>query len=398
MIPKPIVVVEAVRTPQGILGGALKDFTNQKLGSIVTRALLERTKLKPELVDEVVFGCVAQQSDAANVARVVSLMSGLPHKTPAFTVARNCASGLQAVVSACQMIACEEAEIVIAGGTESMSQAPYVNRDLRFGKKLRHSTMIDSLWEGLTDPICNQIMGETAENLVDEFKISRKEQDAFAITSHQKAFRATREGKFKDEIIKVSIPKKVAGKEMPSEVFTEDEGINVGLTEQILSQYPTVFRENGTVTPGNSCPISDGASALLVMSEAKAKSLGYQPLGYIRSYGFAGVEPQRMGIGPSCAVPVALKRANLTLKDVQLIELNEAFAAQFLACERLMQFDRNVVNVNGGAIALGHPVGATGARMITTLLHEMKRRNLALGLATMCVGGGQGGAVVVERK
>ncbi|MBI4387566.1 MAG: thiolase family protein [Candidatus Omnitrophica bacterium] len=398
MTHKPIVIVDAVRIPQGILGGALRGFTNQQLGQVVTKALLDRTKLKPEVVEEVIFGCVAQQSDATNVARVISLMSGIPYKTPAFTVARNCASGLQAVVSAYQMIACEEAEVVIAGGAESMSQAPYVNRDLRFGKKLRHSTMIDSLWEGLTDPICNQIMGETAENLAAEFKISRKEQDAFAILSHQRAFRATREGKFKDEIVKVNIPKKVAGKEMPPEIFSEDEGINVGLTEQILSQYPTVFRENGTVTPGNSCPISDGASALLVMSEAKAKELGFNPLGYIRSYGFAGVEPERMGIGPACAVPVALKRSNLRLKDIQLIELNEAFAAQFIACERVMQFDRNIVNVNGGAIALGHPVGATGARLITTLLYEMKRRNLKLGLATMCVGGGQGGAIVIERK
>ncbi len=395
---KPIVIVDAVRTAQGILGGALKSFSNQKLGEIVVRAILERNKLDPKTVDEVIFGCVAQQSDAANVSRVISLMAGIPHTTPAFTVARNCASGLQAVVSAYQMIQCGEAEIVIAGGTECMSLAPYVNRDLRFGKKMRHSTMIDSLWEGLTDPICNQIMGETAENLVDEFKISRKEQDAFAVTSHQKAFRATREGKFKDEIIKVSIPKKAAGKEMPPEIFTEDEGINVGLTEQILSQYPTVFRENGSVTPGNSCPISDGAACALVMSEEKAKQLGMTPLGYIRGYGFAGVEPARMGIGPSCAVPIALKRSNLTLQDIQLIELNEAFAAQFLACERLMKFDRNLVNVNGGAIALGHPVGATGVRVIATLLHEMKRRKLNLGLVTMCVGGGQGGAMVLERK
>jgi len=395
---KSVVIVDGVRTPQGILGGSLKNFTNQKLGEIVVRSLLERTKLDPKLVQEVIFGCVGQQSDAANVSRVISLMAGIPHTVPAFTVARNCASGLQAVVSAYQMIVCEEADIIIAGGAESMSGAPYVNRDLRFGKKLRHSTMIDSLWEGLTDPICKQIMGETAENLVDEFKITRKEQDQFAMLSHQKAFRANREGKFKDEIAKVSIPKFAAGKEMPSETFSEDEGINVGLTEQILSQYPAVFRENGSVTPGNSCPISDGAAALLIMSEEKSKELGMKPLGYIRSYAFAGVEPQRMGVGPSCAVPIALKRANLSLKDIQLIELNEAFAAQFIACERLMKFDRNIANVNGGAIALGHPVGATGARLLVTLLNEMKRKNLTLGLASMCIGGGQGGAMIVERK
>ncbi|PIQ86315.1 MAG: acetyl-CoA C-acyltransferase [Candidatus Omnitrophica bacterium CG11_big_fil_rev_8_21_14_0_20_45_26] len=395
---KSVVIVDGVRTPQGILGGALKSFTNQKLGEIVTRALLERTKVKPEQIEEVIFGCVGQASDAANVARVISLMAGIPHSVTAFTVARNCASGLQAIVSAYQMITGGEADIIIAGGAECMSMAPYVNRDLRFGKKLRHSTMIDSLWEGLTDPVCKMIMGETAENLVDEFKISRKDQDAFAMISHQRAFRATREGKFKDEIIKVIIPKKAAGKEMPPETFTEDEGINMALTEQILSQYPTIFKENGSVTPGNSCPISDGAAAVLVMSEEKAKELGLKPLGYIRSYAFAGVEPERMGIGPTCAVPKALKKAGLSLKDIQLMELNEAFAAQFIACEQVMKFDRNIANVNGGAIALGHPVGATGARITVTLLHEMKRRNLNLGLATMCVGGGQGGAIIMERK
>ncbi len=395
---KSVVIVDGVRTPQGILGGSLKSFTNQKLGQVVVKALLERNKLDPKLVQEVIFGCVGQASDAANVSRVISLMSGIPHTVPAFTVARNCASGLQAVVSAYQMIVCNEADIIIAGGAESMSCAPYVNRDLRFGKKLRHSTMIDSLWEGLTDPVCKQIMGETAENLVEEFKITRQEQDQFAVQSHQKAFRANREGKFKDEIVKVSVPKFAAGKEMPPEIFSEDEGINVGLTEQILSQYPTVFKEGGSVTPGNSCPISDGAAALLIMSEDKAKEMNLKPLGYIKSYAFAGVEPQRMGIGPSCAAPIALKRANLTLKDIQLMELNEAFAAQFIACERLMKFDRNIVNVNGGAIALGHPVGATGARLLVTLLNEMKRKNSTLGLAMMCVGGGQGGAMIVERK
>ena len=395
---RSVVIVDGVRTPQGNLGGVFKDLNAQKLGEIVVRALIERTKLNPSEVQELILGCVGQQSDAPNISRVIGLLAKLPISIPAFTVQRNCASGLQAVVSAYQMIVLGEADVVIAGGTESMSSAPYVNRDLRFGKKLRHSVMVDSLWEGLTDPIVNQVMGETAENLVKEFGISRKEQDQFALLSHQRAFRATREGRFKDEIIKVAVPKKVLGKEVPSEPITADEGPNPGLTEQILSQYPAIFRENGSVTPGNSCPISDGAACLLLMSEEKAKSLGYQPLGYVRSYGFAGVEPDRMGIGPTCAVPIALKRAGMSLKDVQLIELNEAFAAQFIACEKMMKFDRNITNVNGGAIALGHPVGATGARLLVTLLHEMKRKNLSVGLATMCVGGGQGGAMIVERK
>jgi len=395
---KSVVIVDGVRTPQGNLGGALKDLSAQKLGEIVVRALLERTKLKPELAEEVIFGCVGQQSDAPNIARVIALMSKLPVSVPAFTVQRNCASGLQAVVSAYQMIALGEAEIILAGGTESMSSAPYINRDLRFGKKLRHSIMIDSLWEGLTDPIVNQIMGETAENLAQEFKISRKDQDQFALLSHQRAFRAAREGKFKDEIVKVLVPKKIMGKNLPPEPIVQDEGPNPGLTEQVLSQYPTIFRENGSVTPGNSCPISDGASCLLLMSEDKAKSLGYQSVAYIKSYGFAGVAPERMGMGPTCAIPIALKRAGMNLKDIQLIEINEAFAAQYLACEQVLKFDRNIVNVNGGAIALGHPVGATGVRLLVTLINEMKRKNLSTGLASMCVGGGQGGAMIIERK
>ena len=395
---KSVVIVDGVRTPQGNLGGVLKDLTAQKLGEIALRALLEKTKLDPKEVQEIIFGCVGQQSDAPNIARVIALMAKLPIAIPAFTVQRNCASGLQAVVSAYQMIALGDADVVIAGGTESMSNAPYVNRDLRFGKKLRHSMMLDTLWEGLTDPIVNQVMGETAENLAKEFNISRKEQDQFSLLSHQRAFRATREGRFKDELVKVNVSKKVLGKEVASEPITADEGPNPGLTEQILSQYPTIFRENGTVTPGNSCPISDGAACLLLMSEEKAKALRYTPLGYIRSYGFAGVEPDRMGIGPTCSVPIALKRAKMALKDIQLIELNEAFAAQYLACEKVMQFDRNIANVNGGAIALGHPVGATGSRLLVTLLYEMKRKNLSTGLASMCVGGGQGGAMIVERK
>lgn len=392
-----LVIVGGVRTPQGNLGGALKDFTNQKLGEIVVRGLLQRTKLDPKLVDEVIFGCVGQQSDAANVARVIALQAGLRKELPAFTVARNCASGLQAIVSAAHMIIAGEAEIVVAGGTECMSSHPYVSRDMRFGKRLRHASLIDSIWEGLTDPVCGQIMGRTAENLVEEFGISRKDQDEFAVLSHQRAFRATREGKFRDEIFKVSIPKNLYGKELPPEIFVQDEGPNAALNAQILSQYPALFKENGTVTAGNSCPISDGASAVLVMKGTRAKALGLEPLGRIRGYGFAGVEPERMGIGPVCAAPIALKRAGVALKDLQLIEVNEAFAAQYLTVERQMKLNREITNVNGGAIALGHPVGSTGCRIVVTLLYEMKRRNLNLGLATMCVGGGQGGAIVLER-
>ena len=393
------VIVAGVRTPQGVLGGALKEFPAATLGELVTKELLARTKLDPALVEHTIFGCVVQTSDAPNVARVIGLRAGLPNEVPAFTVQRNCASGLQAIHGAWLHVQAGVADVQVAGGAESMSQAPYVSRDLRFGKHLKDSVMVDSLWEGLTDPVCNQIMGETAENLVEEFHITRQQQDQFAVLSHQRAFRATREGKFKDETMPVSIPKKAYGRQLPPETMAQDEGINAGLTEAILAQYPAVFKKTGgSVTPGNACPISDGAAAVLVMSAARAKQLGYTPLGTIRAIAFAGVEPHRMGVGPVEAVPKALTLAGVTLKDIQLIELNEAFAAQVIAVEQALGLNREILNVNGGAIALGHPVGATGTRLVVTLLHEMKRRNLSLGLATMCVGGGQGGAIVVERR
>lgn len=395
---KEIVIVDGVRTPQGMFGGALKEFTNLSLGEVAVNELLKRTKIDPKSIEEVIFGCVGQSSDAPNVARVIGLKCGLPKEVPGYTVQRNCASGLQAIVSACQNIQCGDADIQISGGTECMSAHPYVSRDMRFGKKLRNSVMIDSLWEGLTDPICGQLMGQTAENLVEEFKISRQEQDKFAVQSHQKAFRATREGKFKDEIITMLIPKKVYGKELPPETFAQDEGINVALNEQTLALYPSIFKDSGSVTAGNACPLSDGAAAVLVMSKEKADKLKYEPLGYVRAYAFSGVEPHRMGIGPAFAIPAALKKAGLELKDIQLIEINEAFAGQYLSVEKSLGLNREIVNVNGGAIALGHPVGTSGCRLVITLLKEMKRRNLKYGLASLCVGGGQGSCMILERK
>jgi acetyl-CoA C-acetyltransferase len=395
---KDVVIIDGVRTPQGIFGGALKALTAQDLGETALRGLLGRTKIKPDALEEVILGCVGQQSDAPNIARVVALRSGVPIQTPAYTVQRNCASGLQAIVSAAQNIASGDRDVQVAGGAESMSGAPYVSRDLRWGKRLRHAEMIDSVWEGLTDPVCGQIMGQTAENLVEEFSISRQEQDQFTIQSHQRAFRATREKRFKDETVPVMVPKRAMGRELPPEPFTDDEGINPGLNEQTLSQYPTVFKpEGGSVTPGNACFNADGAAMVLVMSAEKAKALGLTPMAKIRSYAFAGLEPARMGMGPTLAVPAALKKAGLSTKDVELVELNEAFAATFIACERVLKFDREITNVNGGAIALGHPVGATGARLVVTLLHEMARRSVSIGVATACVGGGQGAAMVFER-
>jgi acetyl-CoA acetyltransferase family protein len=240
-------------------------------------------------------------------------------------------------------------------------------------------------------------MGQTAENLVAEFGISRQDQDRFALLSHQRAFRAAREHRFKDELVQVLVPKRAMGRDLPPEPFTQDEGINPALSEQLLGQYPAIFKEQGSVTSGNACFNADGAAMVLLMSAARAKALGYPPLARIRSYAFAGLEPARMGLGPALAVPAALKRAGLAMKDVQLLELNEAFAATFLACEKAMGFNRDTTNVNGGAIALGHPVGATGTRLVVTLLHEMKRRQASIGVATACIGGGQGAAIIFER-
>ena len=393
-----VVIVDGVRTPQGMFGGALKQLTAQYVGEVALKELLKRTKIKPADIEEVIIGCVGQGSDAPNLARVIALRAGVPIQTPAYTVQRNCASGLQAIVSAYQNIACGDRDIQIAGGAECMSASPYVSRDLRWGKRLRHSEMIDTIWEGLTDPVCGQIMGQTAENLVQEFSISRQDQDRFALLSHQRAFRATRENRFKDELVPVMVPKRAMGRELPPEPFTQDEGMNPGLSEQLLSQYPAIFKEHGSVTSGNSCFNADGAAMVLVMSAEKAKVLGYKPLASIRAYAFAGLEPERMGLGPTLAIPLALKKAGLTLKDIQLIELNEAFAATYLACEKVLSLNREITNVNGGAIALGHPVGATGTRLTVTLLHEMKRRNLTLGLATACIGGGQGAVIIFERR
>ncbi len=395
---KEVVIVDGARTPMGVLGGALKDVSAQDLGAAVIKELVKRNNLKPADIEEVILGCVGQFSDAPNVARVSALLAGLPKEVTGLTVQRNCSSGMQALVSAYQNIQCGDADLQLAGGTESMSRIPFLNRDLRFGKRMRDSVMVDSLMEGLTDPVCHLVMGQTAEVLAEEFKIGRKEQDEYAVQSHKKAFRAQRENKFKEEIVPVMVPKKVMGKPVTPEPFSQDEGINAVLNEQSLAAYPTVFKENGTVTPGNSCGINDGACVMLVMSKEKADALGYKPLGFIRSYAFAGVEPERMGIGPALAIPKALKKAGLELKEMGLIEINEAFAAQVLAVDKALNMNREILNVNGGAIALGHPVGMTGARMILTALREMARRNVNLSVISMCVGGGIGGAMVLERK
>jgi acetyl-CoA C-acetyltransferase len=398
---KEVVIVSGVRTPIGSHGGAFRDITGQELAAQVFKEAVDRAGIDPRIIDDVILGCISQQSDAANIGRVAALMAGLPVNVPGCTIQRNCVSGMMSLSMAYQAIQAGDGEVFLCGGAESMSTAPYCVRGARWGLKLRSTTFIDTLWEGLTDPVCGMIMGYTAENLAMLYGITREEQDKFAINSHKKAFRATRMGKFKDEILPVRVSKKVAGQEVAYEDIVNDECINPSLSMQKAALYPTVFKKGGTVTPANACPISDGAAAVVVMTADKAQALDLQPLAYIRSYSYAAVPPDIMGIGPAYAVPMALKKADLKLTDIDLIELNEAFAAQSLAVGIELEeqgWDWNTVNVNGGAIALGHPVGCTGTRIVVTLLYEMIKRDVQLGLATACVGGGMGGAMIIERK
>ncbi len=402
---KDVVIVDAVRTPVGNHGGVFRDVEAKELARTVIRGVLDRTQIDPGSIAEVILGCIAQPSDAPNITRVAALMAGVPKEVPGYTVARNCDSGMDAIVQAYRNIQVGDGEIYLAGGVESMSNIPYIVKGARWGLKIRHAQFTDAMWEGLTDPICGQLMGRTAENLAEEFSITRQEQDEFAVQSHKKAFMATRMEKFADEIVPVEVKKKVAGSEVAREKILQDETINPGLTVQKAALYPTIFKEGGTVTPANACGISDGASAMLIMTADKARELGYTPMGRIVAYAYAGVEPHRMGIAPAYAVPKALRRANLNLADMGLVEINEAFAAQVLSVGKALQnegWDWKRVNVNGGAIALGHPVGSSGCRIVVTLLHEMQRRNtegkapVRYGLATLCAAGGQGSALVVE--
>ncbi len=398
---KEVVIVGGVRTPIGSHGGAFRTLTAQHLAALVMREVIDRVGIDPHLFDDVILGCIGQLSDAPNIARVAALLAGVPVRVPGYTVQRNCVSGMQSITGAYQAIQAGDGEVFLVGGVESMSTAPYIVRGARWGLKLRHDTFVDTLWEGLTDPVCNMIMGFTAENLAMMYGISQEEQDRFAVKSHQKAFRATRMGRFRDEIVPVRVSKKVAGQEVAYEDIVQDECINPTLNARKAALYPTVFKKGGTVTPANTCPISDGAAATIVMTADRARDLGLEPLATIRSYAYAGIPPEIMGLGPAYSVPLALKKAGLRLADIELIELNEAFAAQSMAVGIELEadgWDWDRVNVNGGAIALGHPVGCTGTRIMVTLLHEMIKRDLSLGLVTACVGGGMGGTIVVERK
>lgn len=389
---EPIVIVAAKRTPIGTFGGMFQDVSARKLAELTIRDIMDTTGIDPEDIDEVILGNCIQRTDEPNIARTALLDAGLPQQVTGLTVQRQCSSGMQAIVSGLQQIALGDSEVVIAGGVESMSRAPYILKQARFGKRLMHGEMTDALWELLTDPHHDILMGETAERLADRYKISREEQDEIAYLSHQKAAHATKEGLFKDEIIPIVLSKK-----NKTNTLTADEHIRPDITLDALATLKPTFREEGTVTAGNASGLNDGASAVLLMKESKAKNLGLTVLGRIVSYAWAGVEPDLMGYGPVPATQKALKKAGLCLQDIQLIEVNEAFASQYLAVEKLLELDRTITNVNGSGISLGHPVGSTGCRLIVTLLHEMKRRQLHRGLATLCVGGGLGMSMIVER-
>ena len=394
---RDVVIVDAVRTPVGNHGGMLRDFDATSLVHIVIKGILERTQIDPSTISEVIFGCVFQSSDAPNIARVAALKAGIPKEVPAYTVARNCVSGMDAIINAWRSIQVGDGDIYLVGGVESMSNIPYLVRGARWGLKLRHSQLTDALWEGLTDPNCGQIMGRTAENLVEEYKLTRQQQDEFAMHSHKKAHQAQNQGKFSDEIVAVEVTKKKEGKVL----LKQDETIDPNFTLEKASLAPAIFKENGSVTPANACSISDGASAMLIMTAEKAIELGFSPLVQIVAYGYAGVEPHRMGIAPASAVPKALEKAGLKLEQMDLIEINEAFGGQVLAVGAELGWNWEKVNVNGGAIALGHPVGSSGCRTVVTLVHEMNRRNkegnpTKYGLATLCAEGGQASALIVK--
>jgi acetyl-CoA acetyltransferase family protein len=387
-----VFIVDGARTAFGSFGGGLKDATAHQLGVAAATGALERSGIDASKVDNVVMGNVIQAHEGAPyLARHVALDAGVPIEAPALTLNRLCGSGLQAVVSATQSIKLGESEVGLAGGAENMSQAPYVSRKARFGIRMGNDTLIDTLSEALTDNRAGCGMGMTAENLAEKYGITREDQDAFAATSHQRATHATESGRLEEEIVPVTVETRKG----PVEI-DKDEHIREGATQEGLSKLKPVFKKDGTVTAANSSGMNDGAAAIVVASEKAVDDEGLEPLGRILSWAVAGVDPDIMGIGPVPSSRLALKRAGLSLDDVDLIEINEAFAAQYLACEEELGLDREKVNVNGGAVAFGHPIGASGTRVLLTVLYELKQREKKYGLASLCIGGGQGIAMVVE--
>ncbi|MDR0519954.1 MAG: acetyl-CoA C-acetyltransferase [Clostridiales Family XIII bacterium] len=387
------VIVSATRTAVGSYGGTLKDVSAAKLGGIVIKEALARAGVAPQDVDEVLFGNVLQGGLGQNVARQAAMAGGIPQEVPSMTLNKVCGSGLRVVSLAAQIIKAGDADIIVAGGTENMSQAGYFAPKMRWGARMGDAALVDQMvHDGLTDVFNNYHMGITAENIVEQWGLTREELDEFAASSQQKTEAALAAGKFKDEIVPVEIPQR---KGDPI-VFDTDEFPRAGVTAESLGKLKPAFKKDGVVTAANSSGINDSAAAVVVMSKEKADELGLTPLAKIASYASAGVAPEIMGIGPVPASQKALEKAGIKVSDLDLIEANEAFAAQSVAVGKDLGFDAEKLNVNGGAIAIGHPIGASGCRILVTLLHEMKRRESKYGLATLCIGGGQGTALVVE--
>ncbi len=387
-----IYILGGARTPMAEYAGKLKDISAIELGAIAARAAMERTGVQPESVDHIVFGNVLQTSaDAVYGARHVGLKAGLSIEVPALTVNRLCGSGIQAAINGGHLIVLGEADIVLTGGMESMSQAPHVIRGLRSGLKLGQGQLEDTLWSALLDTHCGCTMAVTAENCAAKYTVSREEQDAYAIRSQQLADRAWKEGRLKEEVVPVELKSRKG-----VELFAQDDHMRPDTTMEGLAKLPAAFSKNGCVTAGNASGIVDGGAALVLASEKGVKAHGLKPLARLAHWAYVGVEPTLMGMGPAPATRKVLQKAGLSLKDIDLIEVNEAFAAQYLAVEKELGLDRDKVNVNGGAIALGHPLGMTGTRLLLTLTLELRRRGLKRGLATACIGGGQGIAAVLE--
>jgi acetyl-CoA C-acetyltransferase len=392
-MPDPV-IVSAVRTPIGAFGGYGLNVHAADLGATAIKAAMERARLDPAAVEEVLMGCVLQAGLGMNVARQSALKAGIPTRVPAFTINKMCGSGLKAVALAAQAIRARDAEVLVAGGTENMSRAPYLTAEARFGARMGDTKLVDSmLLDGLVDAMDLCHMGITAENVAEQWRVSREEQDEFAARSQQRAVHAMETGLFDQEIVGVTVPQRRGD----AVVVTKDEHPRPRTTAEKLAKLPPAFRKDGgTVTAGNASGVNDGAAAIVVMSDRKAAELGLEPLARIRSYGSAGVEPRIMGIGPVPAIRGALRRADVGGGDIDLWEVNEAFAAQAVAVGRELEIPPEHLKVNGGAIALGHPIGASGTRVLVTLLHEMGRRDSHLGVAGLCIGGGMGIAAVVE--
>ncbi|MCR3954950.1 MAG: acetyl-CoA C-acetyltransferase [Gudongella sp.] len=391
---KKAVIVSAARTPVGSYGGVFKNTSAVELGRIAVKAAMERAGVNPEMIDEVIFGNVLQAGQGQNVARQVAIGAGIPEYVTAYTVNKVCGSGLKTVALAAQAIKAGDAEVLVVGGTENMSMAPYLLPNNRWGQRMGNGQVIDYMVaDGLTDIFNNYHMGITAENIVEKYGLTREEQDKLAYNSQRRAEKAIKEGRFKEEIVPVEIPQRKGD----PVVVDADEYPKFGTTMETLAKLRPAFKKDGSVTAGNASGINDGAAAFVVMSEEKAKELGLEIMAEIVSYASGGVDPAIMGTGPIPASKNALDKAGLKIEDMELIEANEAFAAQALSVAKELNFDMDKVNVNGGAIAIGHPIGASGARILVTLLHEMEKRDNKLGLATLCIGGGQGISMVVKR-